>query len=613
MCGIIGIVGSDKTQRHLLAGLARLEYRGYDSAGIATISDDAITCRKAIGKLKNLIEEVGDHPLHGTIGVGHTRWATHGAVNVANAHPHCVNDTVIVHNGIIDNHEALQKQFDSGALNSDTDSEIIAHLLDAAFARNPRDPKRAMMEVLAQLEGAFAFVAMSRRYPDTLFAARLVSPLALGHGREGDSPVGVVGSDAMALAGLVADVTYLEDGDFAIITADDARHFTRDGAEAQRRRIHNPIDPIFISKNNYRHFMEKEIHEQPEAIAHTYSKMMDAGAGILKPGMLDELINQPPPAISILAAGTSYYAGLIGRYWLESIAGIPTTVEIAAEYHYRRPVRTPGALAIAISQSGESIDTLLAQRHAAAGGLSTLALVNNAGSSIDREADHTLYTYAGMEVGVASTKAFTAQLVALLVLALALAVRRDEATEDIERIKAVIPHLPGALSKALLQEEEIRAVAHRLVHDTNRLHGCLYLGRGLLYPLALEGALKLKEVGYIYAEGFAAGEMKHGPIALIEEGLPTIALLTHNSEIQKTVGNLREAANRGARIILITDESAGHLVDFAADQLILPYLDATVAPIILAIPIQLLAYYTAIEKGTDVDQPRNLAKSVTVE
>jgi glucosamine--fructose-6-phosphate aminotransferase (isomerizing) len=606
MCGIVGAVGHQQCSEMLLDSLKRLEYRGYDSSGIVTIHNNAIALRRAVGKLVNLDQDLRAAPLAGDIGIGHTRWATHGGATTENAHPHVAAGRVaIVHNGIIENHGMIRQRLQGAghSFSSDTDSEVLAHLFVEAFDAG-LDPAAATVKVLAEIDGAYAFAALSLDHPDLLIVARNASPLALGIG----DGACYIGSDAIALSHLTRRVIYLKDKDFAVVEADGPQIFTADGTPANRESVIVSANPGLVDKGGYRHFMEKEIHEQPDAIAHSLAAMTDSDGRLT--AQMDDKALAAINGIVMLAAGTSHYASQIARYWIESLAGVPVACEVASEYHYRQPATGPFSTALAISQSGESLDTLMAMRHAAACGMTTIGLVNVPDSTIAREADAVLPTRAGPEIGVASTKAFTAQLTVLLCFATALARakgRLDEASAN--RIHTQIQALPGLVGKTLGLFDHIRPIAHQM----SQAKSTLYLGRGALYPLALEGALKLKELSYIHAEGFASGEMKHGPIALIEDGLPVVALLAADNVMTKASSNLREASARGGRIILIAEERAATEVDYADAVITVPDVDPLLAPLLLAVPAQILAYLTAVEKGTDVDQPRNLAKSVTVE
>ena len=606
MCGIVGAVGHNRCGSVLLDALKRLEYRGYDSSGIVTLHDEQINLRRAVGKLVHLETALAARPLDGNIGIGHTRWATHGGVSEDNAHPHVAADRVsIVHNGIIENHRVIRTRLESVGhqFASDTDSEVLAHLFVEAFDAG-LDVVTATQNILAEIDGAYAFAAIAKDYPDQLIVARNASPLVVGIGDDAC----YIGSDAIALAHLTRKVIYLKDHDFALISADNVAVFQSDGSPAIRETVIVAAIPGIVDKGGYRHFMEKEIHEQPDAIAHSLAAMTDSGGQLTATMQVDDL--RAITGIVMLAAGTSHYATQIARYWIENLANVPVVCEVASEYRYRHPVTSAYSTALAISQSGESLDTLMAMRHAASCGLHTIGLVNVPGSTIARESDFVLPTRAGPEIGVASTKSFTAQLTVLLCFAVALG--KAKGTIDAERAAQIhhqILSLPGLVGRALALFDLIRPIAHEL----SQARSALYLGRGTLFPLALEGALKLKELSYIHAEGFASGEMKHGPIALIEEGLPIVALLVADEIMVKASSNLREAAARGGQIILITEERGVSEVDFADAVITVPKVDPLLAPILLAVPTQILAYLTAVEKGTDVDQPRNLAKSVTVE
>ena len=606
MCGIVGVVGLEDCSETILDSLRRLEYRGYDSSGIVTHVEGGFAMNRAVGKLRNLSERMRDAPLSGCSGLGHTRWATHGGVSERNAHPHVAGDKVaIVHNGIIENHVSLRRDLEGKghSFASETDSEVLAHLFLDAFDSG-LNPQQAGEHVLSRIEGTYALAAMHVDHPDMMIVARNASPLAIGLGEDAC----FIGSDAMALSHLTRNVIYLKDNDFAVIRPDGAEVFDADGTPVNREVVIVAASQGVVDKGGYRHFMEKEIHEQPDAIAHTLAAMTGPDGKLSTPLPREELA--AVDGIVMLAAGTSHYAAMVARYWIESLARVPVSCEIASEYRYRKPVTGAFSCAVAISQSGESLDTLMAMRHAGEAGLRTIGLVNVPGSTIAREADLVMPTRAGPEIGVASTKAFTAQLTALISFAVALAEARgeiDEARRD--EIHAAIQRLPSMIGRTLGLFDEIRPLAHSLT----AARSALYLGRDVLFPVALEGALKLKELSYIHAEGFASGEMKHGPIALIEEGLPVVALLAADEVMGKAASNLQEASARGGRIILITEERAASAVDFAETVITVPNVDPLLAPVLLTVPVQILAYLTAFEKGTDVDQPRNLAKSVTVE
>ncbi len=606
MCGIVGAVGLANCGDTLLDALRRLEYRGYDSAGIVTHNGAGFEITRSIGKLASLDSLIRKNPLSGDVGIGHTRWATHGGVSEANAHPHIAAErVVIVHNGIIENHRQLRARLEQEGhlFSSDTDSEVLAHLFVEAFDAG-LSLTEATKSVLAAIEGAYAFAALVLDHRDMLIVARNASPLAIGLGDDAS----FIGSDAIALAHLTRRVIYLKDNDFAFVTAEGAAVFDAKGTPVNREEVIVAASQGLVDKGGYRHFMEKEIHEQPDAIAHSLAAMTGADGRISAPMSRDQL--HDITGIVMLAAGTSHYASLVARYWIEGLARVPVTCEIASEYRYRKPVTSSFSTAIAISQSGESLDTLMAMRHAGENDLQTIGLVNVPGSTIAREADAVMPTRAGPEIGVASTKAFTAQLTVLISFAVALAEVKGAITpQRADEIQAQIQAMPGLVGKALTSFDAIRPIAH----DLASARSALFLGRDVLFPLALEGALKLKELSYIHAEGFASGEMKHGPIALIEDALPVVAMLAADEVLGKAASNLREASARGGRIILLTEEKAVAEVDFAESVITVPNVDPLLAPILLAVPAQILAYLTAVEKGTDVDQPRNLAKSVTVE
>jgi len=607
MCGIVGVLSGEPAAPLMMEALRRLEYRGYDSAGLATVTDDGLSRRRAAGKLARLQEVLDAEPLAGTSGIGHTRWATHGPPTVENAHPHVAGRVSVVHNGIIENHAALRAELEAAGsvFESATDTEVVAHLLDREIAGGAT-AEQAMARIMPRLKGAFAFVVLVAGEEDLLLAARRASPLAIGIG----DGAAYVGSDAVALAPLTRRIVYLEDGDWAVIRRAGVAVFTGDGTPVERSEQVSTVSAAMIGKGNYRHFMEKEIHDQPEAIAHTLHAVIDPGTGAATlPPPLDDAAGIAK--ITILAAGTSFYAGLTARYWLESIAGIACEVELASEFRDRRAVLPEGGVAVAVSQSGESLDTLMALRHAKALGQRVLALVNVPESTIARESDGVLLTRAGPEFGVASTKAFTAQLTAFLGLAIALGEARGHIDGgEVARLVAALEGVPGRVAKVLEDEGPYRAIAH----DLARARDVLYLGRGLSYPIALEGALKLKEITYVHAEGYAAGEMKHGPIALIDEHVPVVIVAPSDGWFEKTASNMAEVRARGGRVVLLTDAAGAEALGQAADHLVvLPDVPPEVAPILYAVPVQLLAYLAAVEKGTDADQPRNLAKSVTVE
>ncbi|NQW12371.1 MAG: glutamine--fructose-6-phosphate transaminase (isomerizing) [Alphaproteobacteria bacterium] len=606
MCGIIGVLTDRPAAPLMLDALKRLEYRGYDSAGIATLVNGGLDRRRAAGKIAALEAVLDAHPLAGVSGIGHTRWATHGPPTEANAHPHVAGRVAVVHNGIIENHAALKEVLIAEGVRFDsaTDTEVVAHLLDRAIAAGRR-PEEAMAAVMPRLRGAFAFVVLIEGEEDLLLAARRASPLAIGLG-EGEA---FVGSDATAMAPLTRRIIYLEDGDWAVVRRTGTSVFQEDGAPVKRPERVSSISGALIGKGNYRHFMEKEIHDQPEAIAHTLHAVIDPGTGT---STLPSPLDAPNVSkITVLAAGTSYYAGLTARYWFESLAGVPCEVELASEFRDRDAVLPKDGVAIAVSQSGESLDTLMALRHAKALGQKVLALVNVPESTIAREADGVLLTRAGPEFGVASTKAFTAQLTAFCALAVALGeVRGHLPAARVTALREALAALPARAGEVLHDDDRFHPIAQEL----SRARDVLYLGRGLSYPIALEGALKLKEITYIHAEGYAAGEMKHGPIALIDEHVPVVIVAPSDGWFEKTASNMAEVRARGGRVILLTDpDGAARLGEGADHVVVLPAVDPVVSPILYALPVQILAYLAAVEKGTDADQPRNLAKSVTVE
>ncbi len=606
MCGIVGAAGVDHAVDILIEGLKRLEYRGYDSAGVAVHDGSRIAQRRAVGKLDQLIRVVETDAPRGRVGIGHTRWATHGAVTETNAHPHRHGRVTLVHNGIVENHRILKTRLidDGAAFASETDSEVLAAWLDRALDRRPDDLWAAMDEALRDVEGAFAFGALIEDHPDVILAARRGCPLALG---EGDG-ARFLGSDALALAPFARRIVFLEEGDRAILSAD--RFDIRDAANRPAERAVRPLSlsPALAEKGEYRHFMEKEIHEQPEAIARTLSAYIDADAGTLrKSGVNFRALN----GVSLVACGTAAYAAQIGALQLESWARLPARVDAASEYRYRAPVIAADTMCLAVSQSGETADTLAALRLAASEGAMAAALVNVETSTMAREAALFLPIHAGPEIGVASTKAFTCQLAALSALALMAA--RDRETMDpgaLEEAVAALMAAPRQVADALKCEPQVEALAH----DIARARDVLFIGRGVCFPLALEGALKLKEISYIHAEGYAAGELKHGPIALVDENTPIIALAPRDEVFAKTLSNAEEAAARGGKVVLISDAkglvAAG---DGFWRRLEIPSASGPATPIVTAAPLQMLAYHVAVAKGTDVDRPRNLAKSVTVE
>ena len=605
MCGIIGIVGSTTVTERLVDGLKRLEYRGYDSSGIAVLTDNKLKRERAEGKIKSLEAKLLNAPLDGTIGIAHTRWATHGVPNETNAHPHFAGRVGVVHNGIIENFLEIRKSLsDRREFLSETDTEVVAHLVDEAL-NSGLSPRDAFKSSLKKLHGAYALGLIIDDHPDHIYAARAGSPLAIGIGTDEM----YLGSDAMALAQLSQNLIYLEEGDWAILSKESYEIFDKDDTPVQRPVTIIAGGPAMAEKGNYRHFMLKEIYEQPETIGRTLSNYI---SDFHRETNIPEGIDFSKfDRIVIVACGTAYYAGVVAKYWFEQIGGIGVEVDIASEFRYRQPVLSQNSLFIAVSQSGETADTLAALRYCKEAGLKTAALVNVMTSTMAREADIALPINAGPEIGVASTKAFTSQLTALAALALAAGRARNTLSRDGEiRLSRTLLEAPRIVTETLKLDSDIEALAF----DFSKAKSAFYLGRGVYVPLALEGALKLKEISYIHAEGYAAGELKHGPIALIEDGTPVIVIAPYDNLYEKTISNMQEVAARGAKIILITDElgvkASGELAD---EILVIPTCDGFIAPIIISIVVQLLAYHTAVHLGTDVDQPRNLAKSVTVE
>ena len=608
MCGIIGIIGREAAAPHLIDALKRLEYRGYDSAGVATLEGGKLTRRRAGGKLKNLETRLAREPLTGTIGIGHTRWATHGRPTENNAHPHATEKVAVVHNGIIENFAELRSALEGKGVkfSTETDTEVIAHLVTEEI-KSGASPVDAVKMTLPRLRGAFALAFLFAGEDNLLVGARKGSPLAVGFG---DGAM-YVGSDAIALAPFTDQVSYLEDGDWVIVTRSGAEIHDSGGKVAQRALIKSQASVLLIDKGNHRHFMAKEIHEQPEVVGHTLANYLDMAAARVDLPMQLPFDFRQIDRISIAACGTAYYAGLVARYWFEQFAHLPVEVDIASEFRYRDVPLKPGNLAICVSQSGETADTLASLRYARAHKQHVLSVVNVPTSSIARESDVMMPTLAGPEIGVASTKAFTCQLAALACLAIGAGRVRGTLREDDEKslVQALI-EMPRRLNETLALEPQLE----QLARDLAKSKDVLYLGRGTSFPIALEGALKLKEISYLHAEGYAAGELKHGPIALVDENMPVIVIAPHDRVFEKTFSNMQEVAARGGRLILMTDAEGARAAK--ADTTIiltLPTVHPAVAPIVYAVPVQLLAYHTAVLMGTDVDQPRNLAKSVTVE
>jgi len=608
MCGIVGILGRHPVAEQLVDSLKRLEYRGYDSAGVATLEGDHLERRRAEGKLKNLELKLRAEPLNGHAGIGHTRWATHGKPTVNNAHPHATDNVAVVHNGIIENFRELRLRLEGeGAkFTSETDTEVVAHLVNSYLVKG-LSPQEAVKAALPQLRGAFALAFLFKSFPDLMIGARKGSPLAVGHG-DGEM---FLGSDAIALAPFTDSISYLEDGDWVVLSREASIIYDADGRPVSRDVMKSGASSFVVDKANYRHFMAKEIHEQPEVVGHTLARYVDMSSErvVLPANLPFDFRNIK--RISITACGTASYAGYVGKYWFERFGRLPVELDIASEFRYREAPLSKGDLAIFISQSGETADTLAALRYAKSQGLHTLSVVNVPTSTIARESETVMPTLAGPEIGVASTKAFTCQLMVLAALAVAAGTARGElsATDETKLVHGLI-EVPRLMAAALGTEPQIE----KLSRDIAKSKDVLYLGRGTSYPLALEGALKLKEISYIHAEGYAAGELKHGPIALIDEHMPVVVIAPFDRVFEKTVSNMQEVAARGGKIILMTDaKGASEATIESLVTIVLPDMAAAFTPMVYAVPVQLLAYHTAVIMGTDVDQPRNLAKSVTVE
>jgi glutamine---fructose-6-phosphate transaminase (isomerizing) len=607
MCGIVGILGKEAVAEQLLDALKRLEYRGYDSAGIATLENGRLTRRRAEGKLRNLESRLTQDPLFGKTGIGHTRWATHGRPNEINAHPHVTDRVAVVHNGIIENFRELRHELAAGGANfeTETDTEVVAHLVSAEIERG-QSPREAVAAALPKLRGAFALAFLFDGQDDLLIGARKGSPLAVGFG----SQEMYLGSDAIALAPFTDTISYLEDGDWVVVHRDGIEIRDGSGEAVTRPTLKSMASAFLIEKGHYRHFMAKEIHEQPEVVGHTLAHYLD---------MSTERIALPKlpfdfrdiERLSISACGTAYYAGLTAKYWFERLARLPVDIEIASEFRYRSAPLRKGDAAVFVSQSGETADTLASLRYAREYGQHVLSIINVPTSTMARESEVVMPTLAGPEIGVASTKAFSCQLATLACLAIGAGRARGMLSESDEQgLAQALIKVPGHMSAALALESEIEHLAREL----SKCRDVLYLGRGTSYPLALEGALKLKEISYIHAEGYPAGELKHGPIAMIDETMPVIVIAPYDRVFEKTVSNMQEVAARGGRIILITDPKGAREASVEPlATLILPDMPAMVTPLAYAIVVQLIAYHTAVVMGTDVDQPRNLAKSVTVE
>jgi len=608
MCGIVGILGREPVAGLLVDALKRLEYRGYDSAGVATLESGQLARRRAEGKLRNLEARLTREPLTGTIGIGHTRWATHGRPTEGNAHPHATERLAVVHNGIIENFRELREELEkTGAkFGSDTDTEVVAHLVTQEM-KNGCSPAEAVAAALPRLRGAFALAFLFAGENDLIIGARKGSPLAIGYG-DGEM---YLGSDAIALAPFTDTISYLEDGDSAVLTRKSVEVHDAKGSKVERAVLRSSASAFLVDKGNYRHFMAKEIHEQPEVVGHTLAHYIDMAAERVRLPVDLPFDFARLERVSMSACGTAYYAGLVAKYWFEHFARLPVDIDVASEFRYREAPLTAGGLAIFVSQSGETADTLATLRYAKEHKQHVLAVVNVATSTIARESDVVMPTLAGPEIGVASTKAFTCQLAVLACLVVAAGRARGVLSEQDERKMArALIETPRLMAEALALEPQIERFARDLAKSRN----VLYVGRGTSFPLALEGALKLKEISYIHAEGYAAGELKHGPIALIDENMPVIIIAPYDRVFEKTVSNMQEVAARQGKIILITDPQGAHDVHMdSLSKLTLPAMPAMVTPLVYAIPVQLIAYHTAVVMGTDVDQPRNLAKSVTVE
>ncbi len=606
MCGIVGILGTKPVALDLVDALRRLEYRGYDSAGIATIEGGVLQRRRAEGKLRNLADRLATEPLAGLVGIGHTRWATHGKPTERNAHPHMTEKVSVVHNGIIENFRELKEELTrAGAVfASETDTEVVAHLITHEMKKGA-DPIAATKIALARLKGAFALAIIFAGHDNLMIGAREGSPLAIGHG-DGEM---FLGSDAIALAPFTSQITYLDEGDWVVLTRGSLEIRDRQGRRVDRPMITSQASGFLVDKGNHRHFMLKEIHEQPEVISHTLTNYIDMSEGRVNfPDLGLDLAKIT--RVTISACGTAYYAGLVAKYWIEKYARVPVEIDVASELRYREAPLPEGGLAVFVSQSGETADTLATLRYCKANGQRIASVVNVRTSTIARESHAVLPTLAGPEIGVASTKAFTCQLSTLACLALALARAKGQISDDKEReLVRALTEVPRHISSLLRDERRYEDLAHYL----SKARDVLYLGRGLSYPIALEGALKLKEISYIHAEGYAAGELKHGPIALIDENVPVVVVAPEDELFDKTVSNMQEVHARGGQIILVSNVEPDATGCSVVAHLRMPTVHPFVAPLVYAIPMQLMAYHTATFMGTDVDQPRNLAKSVTVE
>ena len=608
MCGIVGMLGTKPVALQIVDALKRLEYRGYDSAGVATLENGQLTRRRAEGKLRNLELRLSERPLAGAIGIGHTRWATHGRPNENNAHPHATERLAVVHNGIIENFRVLRDELMTRGrvFATETDTEVVAHLV-TDLMESGLGPTEAVAAALPRLKGAFALAFLFAGETDLLIGARRGAPLAVGHG-DGEM---FLGSDAMALAPFTDDVTYLEDGDWVVLDHEGAQVFDEANRPVRRSKQKSAASALLIDKGNYRHFMAKEIHEQPEVVAWTLGHYLDLSAGkVALPFELPVDVAKIDK-LTITACGTAYMAGLTSKYWFEKFARLPVSIEVASEFRYGEVPMTAGGLTVVVSQSGETADTLASLRYAKANGQKIVSIVNVATSTMARESDVVARTLAGPEIGVASTKAFTCQLAVLACLALAIGRARGTLSEaDETRLVGELGAVPGLMAEAMKREP---AIEH-LAREFTKVRDVLYLGRGTSYPLAMEGALKLKELSYIHAEGYAAGELKHGPIALIDEAMPVIVIAPTDAVYEKTVSNMQEVAARGGRLILLGDSRLSS--DFASEAeaiVTLPDMAPAFTAMVYAVPVQMIAYHAAVAMGKDADQPRNLAKSVTVE
>ncbi len=612
MCGIVGILGREPVAEQIVEALKRLEYRGYDSAGGATLERGQLTRRRAQGKLKNLEAVLRREPLTGTSGIGHTRWATHGRPTEVNAHPHATARVAVVHNGIIENFRELRAELRARGhvFTTETDTEVVAHLVSDALDGG-LTPAEAVAVSLPRLRGAFALAFLFDGQDNLMIGARQGAPLAVGYGQGEAAGTMYLGSDALALAPFTDTITYLEEGDWVVLTHDKAVFFDANSAVVERRRLRTPASAFLVDKGNHRHFMAKEIHEQPEVVGRALAHYLDMSAGRVALPFDLPVDVRTLDRLTITACGTAYMAGLTAKYWFERYARLPVTIEVASEFRYAEAPMTPGGLTIVVSQSGETADTLASLRYARANGQSILGIVNVATSTMARESDVVAPTLAGPEIGVASTKAFTCQLAVLACLALAIGRARGTLSEAEEgRLVAELIAVPGLMAEAIKREADVEHLARELA----KVRDVLYLGRGTSYPLAMEGALKLKELSYIHAEGYAAGELKHGPIALIDETMIVIVIAPHDGVYEKTMSNMQEVAARGGRLVLIGDRRIER--DFggqAEAMVVLPDMAPDFTAMVYALPVQMLAYHTAVIMGKDADQPRNLAKSVTVE